>query len=72
MGDLYFTIHVDIHYTSPVFVTTVFLKMDPRVRNMVMYRDSEKLKLNLIFKKGGNFVGFHYMVMFTNSVSVLQ
>ena len=30
------TIHVDIHHTSTVFVTTVFLNMDFRVRNMVM------------------------------------
>ena len=30
------TIHLDIYYTSPVFVTTVFLNMDPRVPNVVM------------------------------------
>ena len=66
------TIHVDIHYSSSVFVTTVFLKMDPRVRNMVMYRDSEKLKLYLICKKMLHFVRFHFMVILTNSVFVLQ
>jgi len=27
------TIHVGIHYTVPVLVTTVFLKISPRVRN---------------------------------------
>ena len=28
------TIHVDVYYTVPVLVTAVFLKMNPRVRNV--------------------------------------
>jgi len=30
------TVHVDIHYTVPVLVTTVFLKTSPSVWNMYM------------------------------------
>ena len=30
------TIHVDICYTVPVLITTVFLKMSPQVQNMYM------------------------------------
>jgi hypothetical protein len=30
--------HVDIYYTVPVLITTVLLKISPRIRNMYMYR----------------------------------
>jgi hypothetical protein len=30
------TIHVDIYYTVPVFVTSVFLKINPRVQIMYL------------------------------------
>ena len=32
------TIHVDVYYTVPVLVTAVFLKMNPRVRNVYMWK----------------------------------
>jgi hypothetical protein len=40
------TIHVALHYTVPVLVTTVFLKISPRVRN-VHLEDIVKIEIKI-------------------------